>query len=163
MKIFLCTALMVISTTITVLCASPEIKNGLVDINLECKYELEGQEVVQKYNTSSYYINDQPYTGWVEFGDGMHYYQDGMPVPYVFENDELFLFDRNAKLIDESSNKYAEINSIIQIMKNESHQELLLETNNLKYLKTVIDILKEIGLDDALVIKEDTTYQLWKT
>ena len=73
------------------MCLSREVKNGLVDINLECKYELEGQEVIQKYNTNSYYINDQPYTGWVEFGDGMHYYQEDYQVPYIYENEKYFI------------------------------------------------------------------------
>lgn len=162
MKTFLCTALMVISTTITVLCASPEVKNGLVDINLECKYELEGQEVIQKYNTNSYYINDQPYTGWVEFGDGMHYYQEGLPVPYIYENEEIFLFDRNARLIEKTDTRYVEINNIIKKINSVSEPEILLETNNLKYLKTVIDILKDTGFDDASVVKINKTYQLWK-
>ena len=65
-------------------------------------------------------------------------------------------------MIEKTDTRYVEINNIIKKINSVSEPEILLETNNLKYLKTVIDILKDTGFDDASVVKVNKTYQLWK-
>lgn len=81
---------------------------------------------------------------------------------HIYEYEKIFLFDRNTRLLEKTDTRYAEINNIIKKINSVSEPEILLETNNLKYLKTVIDILKDTGFDDAFVVKVNKTYQLWK-
>lgn len=154
-------AITILSTTlISVSASAAELKNGLIDAKLENIYTLDKEKIKQSYQTKFYYINDKPYTGWVEFGNGEHYFENGKPVPYLFKNETLYLFNRNGKIVEESSEDYQEIQKAIQTYQDADTEKstLICKTNNIKRLYIITDLLNRYYKNNDLMISSDGEY-----
>lgn len=95
-----------------------DTKNGIYETKKEEIYEIENRKIKKIEKITEYYINNQPYTGYVEFGDGIHYFKDGKPIFYLTTNDGYEIFNRDGKKLDKTDEDFNKINDIINLKSN---------------------------------------------
>lgn len=113
LKATLIAATIFIFSAMSTMSVHAETKNGIYEVEKEEVYEIKNKEVRKKEKTIEYYINDKPYTGYVEFGDGIHYFDNGKPIQYQIIDNEYEIYDRKGKRLDDTNENYQSIKNMI--------------------------------------------------
>lgn len=145
-KIAIITATMILLSYLDTT-AYGDLKNGLFQEQKLEIYETSQGIISLEKQYSTYFINDQPYTGYVTFGDGLHYFENGRSVPYLITKQGFEVYDREGKKLDENEMDIKNIKLAIQRLeqknKNQSFNDSKILFTDIRFAYTAIQIFAE--------------------
>lgn len=124
-----------------------DIRNGLFQEQKLEIYETSQGIISLEKQYAKYFINDQPYTGYVTFGDGLHYFENGQSVPYLITEQGFEVYDREGKKLDENRMNMKNIKLAIQMLEqksnNRSFDDSKILFTDIRFAYTAIQIYAE--------------------